>query len=291
MGGSSIRDVPHGPRPGATPTSAPTHPEAPPVTPETSPPDPAVVLDLLEAFRRSKVMFAAVSLGIFDALEDGPRPAAELAEALSLHPDALARLLDAAVGLKLLERRGDAYANTPAASAYLCKRSPSRLTGYINYSNDRAVEALGQPRGRRPGGDAPLEADVRLGRPDLLQLLPHRGRQARVPDGDARLRADELAEGRGGLRPGPVPPAGGPGRGDRPPGDRRLPALPGLRAVGLRPARGRAAGPGDRRGLAGRGSHRRHRRRLLRRRAARGRPVRPGPHPARLVGGQDASPC
>ena len=67
-----------------------------PVTSETSSPDPAVVTDLLEAFRRSKMMFAAVSLGIFDALEERPRPAAELADALSLHPDALARLLDAA---------------------------------------------------------------------------------------------------------------------------------------------------------------------------------------------------
>ena len=105
------------------------------MTPETSPPDPAIILNLLEAFRRSKVMFAAVSLGIFDTLEDGPRSAAELAEALSLHPDALTRLLDAAIGLKLLECRGDKYENTPAASAYLCKRSPSRLTGYINYSN------------------------------------------------------------------------------------------------------------------------------------------------------------
>jgi acetylserotonin N-methyltransferase len=105
------------------------------VTPETSSPDPTVVLDLLEAFRRSKVMFAAVSLGIFDALDERPATAAGLAEALSLHRDALTRLLDAAIGLKLLERRGDLYENTPAASAYLCKGSPSRLTGYINYSN------------------------------------------------------------------------------------------------------------------------------------------------------------
>jgi acetylserotonin O-methyltransferase len=105
------------------------------MTPETSPPDPTVVLDLLESFRRSKVMFAGVSLGIFDALEERPRSAAELAETLSLHPDALTRLLDAAIGLKLLERHGDRYHNTPAASAYLCRRSPSRLTGYINYSN------------------------------------------------------------------------------------------------------------------------------------------------------------
>ena len=101
MGEARSFTSPHGPR---LPTIPPIHQEGPPVTPETSPPDPAVILDLLEAFRRSKVMFAAVSLGIFDTLEDRPRSAAELAEALSLHPDALTRLLDSAIGLKLLER-------------------------------------------------------------------------------------------------------------------------------------------------------------------------------------------
>jgi acetylserotonin O-methyltransferase len=117
------------------------------VSTETTPPDPSVVLDLLEAFRRSKVMFAAVSLGIFDALEERERTAGELAEALSLRPDALTRLLDAAIGLKLLERRGDTYENTPAASAYLCKRSPTRLTGYINYSNTALWKLWGNLEG------------------------------------------------------------------------------------------------------------------------------------------------
>jgi acetylserotonin N-methyltransferase len=105
------------------------------MTPETGRPDPSVVLDLLEAFRRSKTMFAAVSLGIFDALEPGPASLASLAEALQLNPDALERLLDACVGLQLLERRGDAYENTAITSSYLCRQSPSRLTGYIGYSN------------------------------------------------------------------------------------------------------------------------------------------------------------
>jgi acetylserotonin N-methyltransferase len=106
------------------------------VIPATSQPDPSVILDLLEAFRRSKTMFAAVSLGIFDTLEDGPKSLAELAQSLGLNPDALERLLDACIGLKLLDRQGAAYQNTPVASTYLCKRSPSRLTGYIGYSND-----------------------------------------------------------------------------------------------------------------------------------------------------------
>ena len=62
-------------------------------------------------------------------------PASGLAEELKLNSDALERLLDACVGLQLLERAGGLYKNTAAASAYLCKQSPSRLTGYINYSN------------------------------------------------------------------------------------------------------------------------------------------------------------
>jgi acetylserotonin N-methyltransferase len=105
------------------------------VVPDTSQPDPSVVLDLLLAFRRSKTMFAAVSLGLFDALESGPQPLAALARSMNLNEDALERLLDACVGLQLLERHGSDYQNTPAASTYLCHQSPSRLTGYINYSN------------------------------------------------------------------------------------------------------------------------------------------------------------
>ncbi|HWB14207.1 MAG TPA: class I SAM-dependent methyltransferase [Pirellulales bacterium] len=99
-------------------------------------PDPSGVLDLIEAFRRSKTMFAAVSLGIFDALAAGPKSLANLADGLKLNPDALERLLDACVGLQLLLRHGERYENAPAARAYLTSGSPQRLTGYINYSNE-----------------------------------------------------------------------------------------------------------------------------------------------------------
>jgi acetylserotonin N-methyltransferase len=83
--------------------------------------DPAPILDLIEAFRRSKAMFAAVALGIFD----GERPKGA----------ALDRLLDACVSLGLLERRGDRYVNTPVADEYLRRSSPRTLSGYIRYSN------------------------------------------------------------------------------------------------------------------------------------------------------------
>ena len=67
-----------------------------------------IVLDLIEAFRRSKTMFAAVELGIFD----GKRPA---------RLQGTARLLDACVALGLLEKHGDGeYVNTPECGQVSC---------------------------------------------------------------------------------------------------------------------------------------------------------------------------
>src|SRR5215470_12903195 len=99
-------------------------------------PDPAPVLDLIEAFRRSKVMFAAVSLGIFDFLEKIPSDHAGLAAALGLQAEPLERLLDTCVNLKLLRRNQQRYENELVASTYLCRSSSQTLTGYVLYSND-----------------------------------------------------------------------------------------------------------------------------------------------------------
>jgi len=97
--------------------------------------EPTAILDLIEAFRRSKTMFTAVSLGIFDRLAAHPTSAAELAVALDCHADALGRLLDGCVGLGLLAREGAQYANTPVSSRYLVSSSPDTLAGYIVYSD------------------------------------------------------------------------------------------------------------------------------------------------------------
>ena len=97
------------------------------MNPDAPKADPALVLDLLESFRRSKTMFAAVSLGIFDALDSGPKSLSTLAGDLKLNSDALQRLLDACVGLQLLKRAGALYENTAAASAYLCASRAHRV--------------------------------------------------------------------------------------------------------------------------------------------------------------------
>src|SRR5882672_11271255 len=99
-------------------------------------PDSSPIIELIEAFRRSKAMFAAVSLGVFDLLERQPDHVAALASQLRVEADPLERLLEACVGLKLLRRNRTAYENEPVASTYLCRASARALTGYILYSND-----------------------------------------------------------------------------------------------------------------------------------------------------------
>jgi acetylserotonin N-methyltransferase len=97
--------------------------------------DPAAVLDSLDGFRRSKAMFAALELGVFERLSRGPAPAEALARDLRLHADASERLLDACVGLELLAKKDGVYSNLPVADAYLVRSSPHALVGYIDYSN------------------------------------------------------------------------------------------------------------------------------------------------------------
>jgi acetylserotonin N-methyltransferase len=98
-------------------------------------PDPEPVTDLIEAFRCSKIMFAAVSLGVFDQLHKAPARAAEIATVANANADATERLLDACCMLGLLEKSDGVYSNAPAADTYLVSSSPSTLAGYVQYSD------------------------------------------------------------------------------------------------------------------------------------------------------------
>ncbi|MBN8730886.1 MAG: homocysteine methyltransferase [Acidobacteria bacterium] len=96
---------------------------------------PQPILDLIEGFRRSKVMFTAVSLGVFERLAEGPEEAFALSLRIGASEDTTARLLDACVSLGLLEKRGTMYANADVATVYLLRGSPRTMVGYILYSD------------------------------------------------------------------------------------------------------------------------------------------------------------
>lgn len=107
-------------------------------------PDSAPIVDLIEAFRSSKVMFAAVRMGVFDRLRERSATAAALASEFGANADATERLLDACAALGLLSKAAGAYANAPVAEHYLCSASPYSLDAYIRYSDEALYPMWGQ---------------------------------------------------------------------------------------------------------------------------------------------------
>lgn len=65
------------------------------------------LFDLCAGFVYSQILLACVRLRLFEALAAGPAPASQLAARLDLAPDAMRRLLRAAVSLKLLRALSD----------------------------------------------------------------------------------------------------------------------------------------------------------------------------------------
>jgi acetylserotonin N-methyltransferase len=122
--------------------------------------DAEPVLDLIEAFRRSKTMFAALSMGVFDRLEESPATAEAVALHLNAQPDATGRLLDACAALGLISKEDGVYSNAPIAAAYLVTASPHSLYGYIRYSDEALYPMWGN-----------LAGAVREGAPRWMQTF------------------------------------------------------------------------------------------------------------------------
>lgn len=80
------------------------------------------------AYVYSQALFAAIELGVFDALGRGPVTPDELARQLRIHPDGCRRLLVALRQAGLVERDRGAYVNS-ALGAYLTSDSPYPLHG------------------------------------------------------------------------------------------------------------------------------------------------------------------
>ena len=95
-------------------------------------PNPAPVLNLILAFRASKTMFTAVSMGIFDRMDDAGADAATLAREFGANVDSLERLLDSCVALGLIQKQGSVYSNLPVARTYLTRSSPNTLVDLRN---------------------------------------------------------------------------------------------------------------------------------------------------------------
>jgi ubiquinone/menaquinone biosynthesis C-methylase UbiE len=90
-------------------------------------------------FMASKVLFAALDLDLFGLLAVGPKTVGDLAHDTKLLPSRLEILLTACVGLGLLVKEGDTYANAPASQTYLVRTAPSYFGDYYRFQIDRQI--------------------------------------------------------------------------------------------------------------------------------------------------------
>jgi O-methyltransferase/methyltransferase family protein len=121
-------------------------------------PSPEKIVDIARGFQRTKILFAASKLGVFDALKDGPLTGEDLRVRLGLHPRAIPDFTDALVALGLLARDGDGpgarYSNTPETGHFLVKGSDAYMGGFLAMFNDRLYPFWGH-----------LEDALRTGKP------------------------------------------------------------------------------------------------------------------------------
>ncbi len=142
-------------------------------------------------FAESRILHAAVSLGVFDALDAAGRDAADLGRRLGTEPRATELLLNALVAMHLVRKDRDRFKETEVSRTYLRKDSPTSYAGMVRF--DGAQWSLWER----------LEETVRSGTPprrvEMFQLEPNE--TARFIDGmaslvrargDARVLADTL---------------------------------------------------------------------------------------------------
>ena len=73
----------------------------------------------------------AIELGVFDALDSGPKTLAELATTVRTSERGLRMLINALVGFEFLAKDGDRYSLTPESAAFLVSSKPAYYGGFF----------------------------------------------------------------------------------------------------------------------------------------------------------------
>ncbi len=127
-------------------------------------PNPSLLMQTGLAYRSSAVLFAALELDVFTPLANGPRTAAEIADAVggSVQMAPFRMLLDACASQGLLVAEGDRYANAPVAAAFLVRGGPAYSANSFKYV-ENLYPAWGRLAELVRTGKPPMPAEVMLG--------------------------------------------------------------------------------------------------------------------------------
>ncbi|MGW4940917.1 methyltransferase [Actinoplanes sp. NPDC004185] len=153
--------------------------------------DAATIRRLSTAYARAKVLHSAVELGVFELLEQAPADLVEIRGRLGLHDRMSTDFLNALVASGLLERDGERYGNSAAASEFLVPGGALYLGDRVRTNSARHYAAWGGlTQALRDGG---------LGKPDgvFARLYADRDRARGFlahMDANNALVAPQLAE-------------------------------------------------------------------------------------------------
>lgn len=98
--------------------------------------DPGYLYELTFGITKTEVLFSAVNLGVFDALKEQPRDAAQMAVSLKVSPKHLDKLLNTCCMLRLLNKvsKGEdeyVYENTLLSSTFLTTGHSQSLVDFV----------------------------------------------------------------------------------------------------------------------------------------------------------------
>ena len=125
----------------------------------------------------ARIVQAAVQLGVFDALRNGPLESIQVASALRTEARATELLLNSLVAMQLLEKKQNKFSLTAASSTYLLSDAPQSLAGMIGFDAslwncwERLPEAVrsGKPvRAPNMYQDDPRETEIFINAMDSL---------------------------------------------------------------------------------------------------------------------------
>lgn len=101
-------------------------------------PSPAALLKIAVGYQKSQTLFTFAELGVADLLAKKESTAAALAKKLKIHPLAMERFLNACVSTGLLQKTGEAFANTDLSKNFLVEATENYLGGQMKRYQNRS---------------------------------------------------------------------------------------------------------------------------------------------------------
>jgi ubiquinone/menaquinone biosynthesis C-methylase UbiE len=133
-----------------------------PAAHDTNPVTPDSIMEVARGFMAAKHLFAACSIGIFEALADGPATLAQIAARAGISERAARISADAMVALGFLDVEHGRYSNGAEAGTFLAGRTPADLRPVLRFWDQVSYPAWTQLEPALRGRWAPQQLSPEL---------------------------------------------------------------------------------------------------------------------------------